>query len=71
MVPRLGVPRSTSTASPGYGSPRIECFGHIDLTITDGKRSARWWQEVMGFTLIANNEKPGWKQWNLSMKDLA
>jgi glyoxylase I family protein len=27
-------------------------FSHIDLTVTDLERSARWWQEVMGFALI-------------------
>jgi catechol-2,3-dioxygenase len=33
-------------------------FSHIDLTVTDSERTAIWWQEVLGFTLVhqARNE---------------
>ena len=34
--------------------PAINGFGHIDLTVTDVERSARWWEEAMGFKLVAN-----------------
>jgi catechol 2,3-dioxygenase-like lactoylglutathione lyase family enzyme len=27
--------------------PEINGFGHIDLTVTDAERSARWWEEVL------------------------
>ena len=45
--------------------PRIEGFGHIDLTVSDGERSVRWWTEVLGFRLAATSEKPGFRVWNL------
>ena len=38
--------------------PKIMGFSHIDLTVTDCERTAIWWQEVLGFTLVhqARNE---------------
>jgi catechol 2,3-dioxygenase-like lactoylglutathione lyase family enzyme len=27
-------------------------ISHIDLTVTDRERAARWWQDVMGFKLV-------------------
>ena len=45
--------------------PAISGWGHIDLTVTDVKRSARWWQEVMGFTLVATRERPDFTLWNV------
>ena len=45
--------------------PELTGFGHIDFTVTDVDRSARWWQAVMGFTLVAQQERPGFKVWNL------
>src|SRR5215472_9858717 len=45
--------------------PRIEGFGHIDLTVTDGERSVRWWTEVLGFRLAMTSKKPGFGVWNL------
>jgi glyoxylase I family protein len=39
--------------------PAINGFGHIDLTVADGERSAQWWEQVMGFQLIATSERPG------------
>jgi glyoxylase I family protein len=27
-------------------------FSHVDLTVTDHERTARWWQDVMGFKLV-------------------
>jgi glyoxylase I family protein len=32
--------------------PRIEGLSHIDLTVSDCDRAARWWQDVLGFTLV-------------------
>jgi glyoxylase I family protein len=46
--------------------PEIEGFGHIDLTVTDGERSARWWHEVMGFTQVAVTERDAWKTWHMA-----
>ena len=43
--------------------PRIAGFGHIDLTVTDGERSAEWWIEVLGFRLVAKQERDGFRTW--------
>jgi catechol 2,3-dioxygenase-like lactoylglutathione lyase family enzyme len=45
--------------------PEINGFGHIDLTVTDGERSVRWWEQVLGFTLVGKSEKPSYKRWNM------
>ena len=45
--------------------PEINGFGHIDLTVTDLDRSLRWWEEVMGFRLVATRETPSYTLWNL------
>ena len=45
--------------------PAINGFGHIDLTVTDGERSVRWWEQVMGFKRVAHRETPGLKVWNV------
>ena len=45
--------------------PAINGFGHIDLTVTDVERSVRWWEEVMGFELVAQSERPDFKLWNV------
>jgi catechol 2,3-dioxygenase-like lactoylglutathione lyase family enzyme len=34
------------------GFPDINGLGHIDLTVTDADRSARWWEDVLGFRLV-------------------
>ena len=47
------------------GAPRIEGFGHIDLTVSDGDSSARWWADVLGFRLVARVEKPGLQYWSM------
>jgi glyoxylase I family protein len=38
--------------------PELMGFSHIDLTVSDCDRSATWWQDVLGFTLVhqARNE---------------
>lgn len=45
--------------------PRLEGFGHIDLTVTDGERSVRWWSDVLGFRLVATFERPGYRGWSM------
>ena len=47
------------------GVPRIEGFGHIDLTVTDGERSVKWWSEILGFRLVRKAEEPGYQIWNM------
>jgi catechol 2,3-dioxygenase-like lactoylglutathione lyase family enzyme len=32
--------------------PEIMGFSHVDLTVTDCEHTARWWSDVMGFTLF-------------------
>jgi glyoxylase I family protein len=32
--------------------PELMGFSHIDLTVSDCERTAVWWQEVLGFTLV-------------------
>jgi catechol 2,3-dioxygenase-like lactoylglutathione lyase family enzyme len=46
-------------------APRIEGFGHIDLTVTDGERSVRWWNEVLGFELVVEVENLGFRVWGM------
>jgi catechol 2,3-dioxygenase-like lactoylglutathione lyase family enzyme len=48
--------------------PAINGFGHIDLTVTDVERSAQWWEEVMGFNLVHQEERLGFKVWNVFHK---
>jgi len=48
-----------------HDSPEINGFGHIDLTVTDVERSVRWWEEVMGFKLIATRDTPDFKLRNV------
>jgi glyoxylase I family protein len=45
--------------------PRIEGFGHIDFTVTDAERSVRWWTEVLGFRLVAEFGRPGFRGWSM------
>jgi catechol 2,3-dioxygenase-like lactoylglutathione lyase family enzyme len=45
--------------------PAIKGFGHIDLTVTDVERSVRWWEEVMGFELVAQSDRTDFKLWNV------
>jgi catechol 2,3-dioxygenase-like lactoylglutathione lyase family enzyme len=45
--------------------PQLTGIGHIDLTVTDGERSVRWWQDVMGFTQVATRERPDFKLWTM------
>jgi catechol 2,3-dioxygenase-like lactoylglutathione lyase family enzyme len=45
--------------------PRLEGFGHIDLTVTDGERSIRWRTEVLGFSVVTTFEKQGFRGWSL------
>jgi glyoxylase I family protein len=47
------------------GTPPIEGFGHIDLTVTDGPRSAQWWHEVLGFDLVIERDRPGFHVWGM------
>ena len=32
--------------------PRLLGISHVDLTVSDCDRSAQWWHDVMGFTLV-------------------
>jgi catechol 2,3-dioxygenase-like lactoylglutathione lyase family enzyme len=45
--------------------PEINGFGHIDLTVTDAERSARWWEDVLGFQLVNVEETPDIRQWGV------
>jgi glyoxylase I family protein len=47
-------------------NPRIEGFGHIEFTVTDGDRSMRWWTEVLGFRLLATYGRPGFQVWSMN-----
>lgn len=46
-------------------TPRIDGFGHIDLTVADGETSVRWWSEVLGFSLVVEVEKPTFRVWGM------
>ena len=41
--------------------PGIQGFGHIDFTVTDSERSARWWTEVLGFQELLVTEREGFQ----------
>ena len=47
------------------GAPRMEGFGHIDLTVTDPEQSGQWWAEVLGFRCILKLERPGFRVWSM------
>jgi glyoxylase I family protein len=38
--------------------PRLLGISHIDLTVSDCDRSAQWWQDVVGFTLVNQVHEP-------------
>jgi len=40
-------------------TPSINGVGHIDLTVRDGERSVKWWEQVMGFKLVNISEHEG------------
>jgi catechol-2,3-dioxygenase len=46
-------------------APRIDGFGHIDLTVLDGPASAKWWADVLGFTLVVEVEQPTFHVWGM------
>lgn len=40
----------------------ISGFGHISLTVSDLERSARWYEEVLGLTRVAELDKGVWRK---------
>jgi hypothetical protein len=46
-------------------APGIRGLGHLDLTVTDGNRASRWWEQDMGFKLLARWEQPGYRGWTM------
>jgi catechol-2,3-dioxygenase len=40
--------------------PKLKGFSHIDLTVSDRKRAAAWWQDVMGFTVVNRFRGESW-----------
>jgi catechol-2,3-dioxygenase len=38
--------------------PDLLAFNHVDVTVTDLERSAQWWQDVMGFTVVNRDRGP-------------
>ena len=46
-------------------TPTIAGLGHLDLTVTDGERSLRWWEEVLGFELLAKWQQPAYRGWTM------
>ena len=49
--------------------PAINGFGHIDFSVSDMERSVRWWDEVMGFKVISQRDRPGYRCWNVANED--
>jgi glyoxylase I family protein len=47
-------------------APAIIGLGHLDFTVTDGDRAMRWWEQVMGFKLLAKWEEPGYRGWTMA-----
>lgn len=40
----------------------ISGFGHISLTVSDLERSARWYEDVLGLTKVAELDKGVWRK---------
>ncbi len=38
--------------------PEIQGFSHVSLSVTDHERSARWYEEVFGFSTIEKLDEP-------------
>ena len=49
----------------GVRMPDLVGYSHLDLTVTDGERSARWWQDIMGFELVNRFRGPSFSGWSL------
>ncbi|MDT7732276.1 MAG: hypothetical protein QOK45_2529, partial [Mycobacterium sp.] len=47
-------------------NPAIIGLGHLDFTVTDGDRAVRWWQDVMGFKLLAEWSHEGFRAWTMA-----
>jgi glyoxylase I family protein len=47
-------------------NPAIIGLGHLDFTVTDGDCAVRWWQEVMGFKLLAEWGHAGFRAWTMA-----
>jgi glyoxylase I family protein len=50
--------------------PAINGFGHLNFTVTDVERSARWWEQVMGFNLVHTEERSGSRLCNVYHPEL-
>lgn len=40
----------------------ISGFGHVSLTVSDLERSARWYEDVLGLTKVAELDKGTWRK---------
>src|SRR5262245_22128073 len=65
MVRRPRADQLSTRQDVAMDFPAINGFGHIDLTVTGGERTVRWWEQVMGFKLVATGERPGFKTWSV------
>ena len=45
--------------------PELKGLSHIELTVSDCDRAARWWQDVMGFVLVHQFHGDGFEGRNL------
>jgi catechol-2,3-dioxygenase len=50
----------------GTTNPALIGLGHLDFTVTDGDRAVRWWQEVMGFKLLAEWAHAVFRAWTMA-----
>ena len=48
--------RALDQTSRSIGMPELMGISHIDLTVSDCRRAADWWQDVMGFTLVNHGQ---------------
>lgn len=60
-----GTPTPPHRQNVAMTAPAIIGLGHLDLTVTDGDRAMRWWEQVMGFKLLAKWEQPGYRGWTM------
>src|ERR1700741_5192555 len=66
MGDEAGHRRPAPRENVAVTAPAIIGLGHLDFTVSDGDRAAQWWQEVMGFKLLAKWEGPRFLGWTMA-----
>ncbi len=43
--------------------PHLKGFSHVELTVTDGERSAAWWHDVLDFKVVTRSSGAAFEVW--------